>query len=58
MYVQSAAPPDQPKPKLLLLEHDKRFAVFPEFVYYDFAEPLNLPSLLPLSHHVTSRRIV
>ncbi|KAK4124160.1 hypothetical protein N657DRAFT_644361 [Parathielavia appendiculata] len=34
------------RPKLLLLEHDNRFAVFPEFVYYDFAQPLKLPAHL------------
>ncbi|KAK4136172.1 hypothetical protein BT67DRAFT_418183 [Trichocladium antarcticum] len=38
-----AAPADEPKPKLILLEHDRRFAVFPEFVFYDFAQPLKLP---------------
>ncbi|KAI1826590.1 putative N6-adenine methyltransferase-domain-containing protein [Xylaria intraflava] len=35
-----------PKPKTFLLEHDTRFAVFPEFVYYDFAQPFNLPANL------------
>ncbi|EGS19416.1 uncharacterized protein CTHT_0048750 [Thermochaetoides thermophila DSM 1495] len=39
----NAAPPEQPKPKLLLLEHDNRFSVFSEFVFYDFAQPLKLP---------------
>ncbi|KAK4246364.1 NADH-ubiquinone oxidoreductase 40 kDa subunit [Corynascus novoguineensis] len=38
------APPEQPKPKLVLLEHDQRFAIFPEFVFYDFAQPLKLPA--------------
>ncbi|KAI1332223.1 putative N6-adenine methyltransferase-domain-containing protein [Xylariaceae sp. FL0255] len=32
-----------PKPKTYLLEHDRRFSVFPEFVFYDFAEPFKLP---------------
>ncbi|KAH6614739.1 putative N6-adenine methyltransferase-domain-containing protein [Chaetomium sp. MPI-SDFR-AT-0129] len=41
-----SAPPEQPKPKLLLLEHDNRFGVFQEFVYYDFAQPLKLPAEL------------
>lgn len=27
----------------MLLEHDNRFAVFPEFIYYDYAHPLKLP---------------
>ncbi|KAH8590919.1 putative N6-adenine methyltransferase-domain-containing protein [Bisporella sp. PMI_857] len=31
------------KPKLWLLEYDKRFNVFPEFVFYDFNEPFGLP---------------
>jgi len=30
---------------LVLLEHDQRFAIFPEFVFYDFAQPLKLPGL-------------
>ncbi|KAK0610449.1 putative N6-adenine methyltransferase-domain-containing protein [Bombardia bombarda] len=30
-------------PKVWLLEHDMRFAVFPEFVFYDFTQPLTLP---------------
>ncbi|KAI0165075.1 putative N6-adenine methyltransferase-domain-containing protein [Hypoxylon sp. FL1284] len=33
----------QPK-KVYLLEHDQRFAVFPEFVFYDFQQPAKLPS--------------
>ncbi|KAI1147483.1 putative N6-adenine methyltransferase-domain-containing protein [Nemania diffusa] len=35
-----------PKPKAYLLEHDHRFAVFPEFIFYDFAEPFKLPAYL------------
>jgi hypothetical protein len=35
-------------PNLLLLEHDTRFAVFPEFVYYDFQQPLKLPCMVPV----------
>jgi putative N6-adenine methyltransferase len=27
----------------VLLEHDDRFGVFPEFVFYDFQQPLKLP---------------
>jgi NADH dehydrogenase (ubiquinone) 1 alpha subcomplex subunit 9 len=31
-------------PKLVLLEHDNRFAVFKDqFVFYDFAQPIRLP---------------
>ncbi len=33
------------KPKLYLLEFDRRFEVFPEFVFYDFNNPLNLPRM-------------
>ncbi|TVY93999.1 Protein-lysine N-methyltransferase [Lachnellula willkommii] len=31
------------RPKVYLLEFDQRFEVFPEFVFYDFNNPLNLP---------------
>ncbi|KAI8301595.1 hypothetical protein K4K61_008665 [Colletotrichum sp. SAR11_59] len=31
------------RPKVLLLEHDMRFNVFPEFVFYDFQQPFKLP---------------
>jgi hypothetical protein len=30
-----------------LLEFDKRFEVFPEFVFYDFKNPLKLPREYP-----------
>lgn len=43
---QDAAEPPPPRPKLVLLEHDRRFSVFPEFVFYDFAQPLDLPAHL------------
>ncbi|PSS07073.1 hypothetical protein M430DRAFT_110707, partial [Amorphotheca resinae ATCC 22711] len=33
-------------PKIILLEYDKRFAIFPEFIFYDFKAPLNLPQSL------------
>ncbi|KAI1385326.1 putative N6-adenine methyltransferase-domain-containing protein [Hypoxylon trugodes] len=36
----------KPKPKVYLLEHDQRFAVFPEFVFYDFQQPIKLPGEL------------
>ncbi|KAL6923826.1 hypothetical protein FSHL1_001075 [Fusarium sambucinum] len=35
--------PVQDRPKLVLFEHDHRFSVFPEFVFYDFQRPLQLP---------------
>ncbi|EFY92422.1 N6-adenine-specific DNA methyltransferase 2 [Metarhizium acridum CQMa 102] len=35
--------PASDRPKIVLLEHDPRFGVFPEFVYYDFQQPLKLP---------------
>lgn len=31
------------KPKVYLLEYDRRFEVFSEFVYYDFNKPFVLP---------------
>jgi len=37
------------KPRLWLLEFDKRFEVFPEFVFYDFKNPTKLPSELKAS---------
>ncbi|KAL6804491.1 putative N6-adenine methyltransferase domain-containing protein [Trichoderma sp. SZMC 28012] len=37
---------DDEKPKLVLLEHDNRFGVFPEFYFYDFQQPVKLPSHL------------
>ncbi|EJT75238.1 hypothetical protein GGTG_05175 [Gaeumannomyces tritici R3-111a-1] len=36
----------EPRPRLVLLEHDRRFAVFPEFVFYDCNQPLKLPDRL------------
>lgn len=30
-------------PTLWLMEYDKRFEVFAEFVFYDFKDPLKLP---------------
>ncbi|KAK4074168.1 hypothetical protein Trihar35433_3642 [Trichoderma harzianum] len=37
---------DDQKPKLVLLEHDNRFGVFPEFYFYDFQQPVKLPAAL------------
>ncbi|KAF9870406.1 hypothetical protein CkaCkLH20_12073 [Colletotrichum karsti] len=34
------------RPKVVLLEHDMRFNVFPEFVFYDFQQPFKLPAEL------------
>jgi hypothetical protein len=39
------------KPKIHLLEFDERFAVFPEFVHYDFRNPLKLPCKYELYYH-------
>ncbi|KAI1207776.1 putative N6-adenine methyltransferase-domain-containing protein [Annulohypoxylon truncatum] len=37
----------QPKPKqVYLLEHDQRFAIFSEFIFYDFLQPTKLPAHL------------
>ncbi|KAI0418159.1 putative N6-adenine methyltransferase-domain-containing protein [Xylaria grammica] len=44
--ITAAAGYTGPKPKTYLLEHDYRFAVFPEFVFYDFATPFKLPAYL------------
>ncbi|KAI8953246.1 putative N6-adenine methyltransferase-domain-containing protein [Xylaria longipes] len=44
--IMAAAEYTGPKPKAYLLEHDYRFAVFPEFVFYDFAHPFKLPAHL------------
>ncbi|KAJ8105401.1 hypothetical protein ONZ43_g7440 [Nemania bipapillata] len=43
--IMTAAGYSGPKPKTYLLEHDHRFDVFPEFVFYDFAEPFKLPRM-------------
>ncbi|KAF2176388.1 hypothetical protein K469DRAFT_723235 [Zopfia rhizophila CBS 207.26] len=37
------------RPKVTLLEFDERFAVFKEFVQYDFEQPVRLPSELKCS---------
>ncbi|KAI9150165.1 Protein-lysine N-methyltransferase EFM5 [Paramyrothecium foliicola] len=34
------------RPKLVLFEHDERFGVFSEYVFYDFQQPLKLPAEL------------
>ncbi|KAI0206010.1 putative N6-adenine methyltransferase-domain-containing protein [Astrocystis sublimbata] len=44
--ILSAADYKGPKPKTYLLEHDHRFSVFPEFVFYDFVHPFKLPTHL------------
>ncbi|KAI2634555.1 putative N6-adenine methyltransferase-domain-containing protein [Xylaria nigripes] len=44
--ITAAAGYTGPNPKTYLLEHDNRFAVFPEFVFYDFAQPFKLPATL------------
>lgn len=41
-----ATKPESSRPKVCLLEFDDRFAVFPEFVRYDFQHPLQLPEQL------------
>lgn len=43
LWKSSRKVPDEEKPKIYLLEFDERFAVFPEFVFYDFHNPLKLP---------------
>jgi NADH dehydrogenase (ubiquinone) 1 alpha subcomplex subunit 9 len=41
--VQNKYEPGRPRPRIILLEHDKRFDVFPEFEFYDFMYPFKLP---------------
>lgn len=40
---QLAKWPEDKRPNVTLLEHDDRFQVFPEFVFYDYRRPLSLP---------------
>jgi len=35
--------PEHEAPVIFLLEFDERFSVFPEFIFYDFHNPLKLP---------------
>ena len=44
------------KPTVYLLEFDRRFEVFSEFVYYDFNKPFSLPRKSYLHHtaHINS----
>lgn len=42
------------KPEVVLLEFDKRFSVFKEFVFYDFANPTKLPGTWSLTANETS----
>ncbi|QPG93871.1 hypothetical protein C2857_003237 [Epichloe festucae Fl1] len=35
--------PFDERPRVVLLEHDDRFGIFSEFVYYDYQQPLKLP---------------
>ncbi|KAI1080288.1 putative N6-adenine methyltransferase-domain-containing protein [Whalleya microplaca] len=44
--LMNAADAASPKPKVYLLEHDQRFSVFPEFLFYDFHQPIKLPAHL------------
>ncbi|KAF3763695.1 hypothetical protein M406DRAFT_262650 [Cryphonectria parasitica EP155] len=44
--ILASQPPEMPKPSLTLLEHDHRFGVFPEFVFYDFMQPVKLPGTI------------
>ncbi|KAK1638107.1 putative N6-adenine methyltransferase-domain-containing protein [Colletotrichum phormii] len=44
--ILTARDENEARPKVFLLEHDNRFNVFPEFVWYDFAQPFKLPGEL------------
>ncbi|KAK0611151.1 putative N6-adenine methyltransferase-domain-containing protein [Immersiella caudata] len=46
MNILKAADRTQPRPKVILLEYDTRFSVFPEFIFYDYMQPLKLPAEL------------
>ncbi|KAK4452068.1 putative N6-adenine methyltransferase-domain-containing protein [Podospora aff. communis PSN243] len=46
MNILKAADTNQPRPKIILLEYDTRFEVFPEYIFYDYMQPLKLPSEL------------
>lgn len=48
--IKALQPPEVPKPTIILLEHDNRFGVFPEFVFYDFMQPVKLPGRFPFRH--------
>lgn len=37
---------EEHKPQIALLEFDSRFAVFKEFVPYDYTHPLRLPGMV------------
>ncbi|KAL1853499.1 hypothetical protein VTK73DRAFT_9010 [Phialemonium thermophilum] len=45
-WLAASATPDDRKPKLVFLEYDRRFAIFPEFVFYDYKHPTRLPTSL------------
>jgi len=45
-YQAKSVKPEDERPKIYLLEFDKRFEVFPEFMFYDFNNPLKLPRKL------------
>ncbi|KAJ4415561.1 Protein-lysine N-methyltransferase efm5 [Gnomoniopsis sp. IMI 355080] len=48
--ILASQPPEEAvQPQLTLLEHDNRFGVFPEFVFYDFMQPVKLPASLKSS---------
>jgi hypothetical protein len=43
VYQAKSGKSEDERPEVYLLEFDKRFEVFPEFVFYDFKNPLKLP---------------
>ncbi|KAI9833835.1 MAG: hypothetical protein M1826_006358 [Phylliscum demangeonii] len=49
--------PEDQRPEICLLEFDRRFAVLPEFVPYDFQRPLDLPRELSPLFPIHSARI-
>lgn len=53
---QNARGEGQTRPKVVLLEHDMRFNVFPEFVFYDFQQPFKLPGRRVLKKYTRPER--
>jgi hypothetical protein len=50
-FLTKQATSKEEKPKIHLLEFDERFAVFPEFIHYDFRNPFKLPCKHEFYYH-------
>lgn len=42
---------EEQRPDVYLFEFDSRFAVFKEFVQYDYNQPIKLPGITNIPHH-------